>query len=275
MLLLLSVSAYLNTSFTTRLLLGSARIAVIRSFTLRVLLFRTRTVRLEILCGLDWDFLFLPVTYLYPPVWDVFRVLARCVRCFLRNVLGERRGWGFRRAERLRAIGISSIVAEKTRERLKPSNTVVRSMDAWSGEDSKERWIGRCKRFNKHAGWGFVVLTKSAGTQEGCEVFVHYKSLQAEGTRMKYLQEGEYVELGVEVDKKPGGESGRFAAVHVTGVDGGPLMCCGQQQQRRSSMDPPKTSDALKVYISDREPHGHSKRTPNEEQKPWYVANTE
>ena len=143
-------------------------------------------------------------------------------------------------------------------------------MDAWEDVTPRDTWIGRCKRFNKRAGWGFIVLTKSAGDKEGSEVFVHYKNLVADGVQLKYLEQGEYVELGVELVSRNGEELKQLAALHVTGIDGGPLMCATERRQTHSWRSERDQRDTVKVYVSDRD---RSKPSAIPEDKPWYVAN--
>ena len=74
------------------------------------------------------------------------------------------------------------------------------------------RELGRVRRFCPQRGYGFIQALAT-----GRDVFVHYSNLLAVG--FKTLYAGEYVEYTEAVT--PAG----FAALQVTGVLGGPLMC--------------------------------------------------
>lgn len=147
-------------------------------------------------------------------------------------------------------------------------------MEQRENPDYVSRLVGRCIRFNKRAGWGFIVLAKSAGEKADSEVFVHYKNLQAGDVKTRYLEEGEYVEL--EIVPAPQSDEGalRFTAVNVTGIEGGPLMCSTQQRKANK----PKRATAnregtVKVYASRRDRSRCSDRMQRRQEQPWYVAN--
>ena len=96
-------------------------------------------------------------------------------------------------------------------------------------------WTGMCKWFNRQSGWGFIVLTDSAGDYTGDEIFVHYNALKVptnnggEPTVFRYLSTGEYVRLQIgqtdDVDRP-------WQASVVEGVDGGPLLCQSKDAER-------------------------------------------
>ena len=150
-------------------------------------------------------------------------------------------------------------------------------METDSSFTSRSVWTGRCKWFNRQAGWGFLTLTRSAGLHEGKEVFVHYKNLKTDRARFKYLQTGEYVEFGIEAtDQRKASQSSETCAVNVTGIEGGPLMCDCQEDglQRDDHAEPESNSTrgsaVMRVHVGARD--RDQGRAPVES-RPWYVAN--
>ena len=83
-----------------------------------------------------------------------------------------------------------------------------------------ERHTGRVKWFNSKTGYGFVTVTD--GPKSGTDVFVHHSSVQVEKEQYRYLVQGEYVQFGL--TKMTEGPH-EYQASHVTGVNGGQLMC--------------------------------------------------
>jgi cold shock CspA family protein len=83
-----------------------------------------------------------------------------------------------------------------------------------------ERHTGRVKWFNSKTGYGFVTVTD--GSKSGTDVFVHHSSVQVEKEQYRYLVQGEYVQFGL--TKMTEGPH-EYQASHVTGVNGGQLMC--------------------------------------------------
>jgi CspA family cold shock protein len=83
-----------------------------------------------------------------------------------------------------------------------------------------ERHTGRVKWFNSKTGYGFVTVTD--GTKSGTDVFVHHSSVQVEKEQYRYLVQGEYVQFGLTRMTEGPHE---YQATHVTGVNGGQLMC--------------------------------------------------
>jgi cold shock CspA family protein len=75
--------------------------------------------------------------------------------------------------------------------------------------------IGWVKFFCPRRGYGFLYDVETLD-----EVFVHYSSVQTKEPQWRELYRGEYVSFV----KLPGKGRG-FAAVGVTGVQGGPLLC--------------------------------------------------
>ena len=76
------------------------------------------------------------------------------------------------------------------------------------------RRIGWVKFFSVTRGYGFVTDTQT--TQDA---FVHFSSLQRRSPGWRGLYKGEYVSY------TPQMAEGRLAALDVTGVNGGPLLC--------------------------------------------------
>lgn len=103
------------------------------------------------------------------------------------------------------------------------------------GDYGDEWWTGMCKWFNRQSGWGFIVLTDSAGDYTGDEIFVHYNALKVpinnggEPTVFRYLSAGEYVMLQIgrtdDVERP-------WQASTVKGIDGGPLLCQSKDVER-------------------------------------------
>jgi|TARA_B110000967_G_scaffold209831_1_gene267938 cold shock CspA family protein len=107
--------------------------------------------------------------------------------------------------------------------------------------DYGDRWFtGMCKWFNRQSGWGFVVLTSSAGDYTGDEIFVHYNALKVPTNNdgspsvFRYLSTGEYVRLQI---GKTNNTDRPWQASMVEGVDGGVLLCQTKDSEQSSRMN--------------------------------------
>ena len=84
-----------------------------------------------------------------------------------------------------------------------------------------EKYVGCVKWFNSKPGFGFITYKDASGQEK--DVFVHYSNLQCVNkTHNKYLIVGEYVEF---VLSKVESDKHQYQASHVTGIQGGKLMC--------------------------------------------------
>jgi len=80
--------------------------------------------------------------------------------------------------------------------------------------------IGCVKWFNNKSGFGFI--TVSTGEHKGTDIFVHHTGINVSNEQYKYLVQGEYVELFIEVSDN---DKYKHKAVKVSGISGGKLMC--------------------------------------------------
>lgn len=80
--------------------------------------------------------------------------------------------------------------------------------------------IGCVKWFNNKSGFGFI--TVSSGEHKGSDIFVHHTGINVSNEQYKYLVQGEYVELSIEVSDN---DKYKHKAVNVSGISGGKLMC--------------------------------------------------
>ena len=80
--------------------------------------------------------------------------------------------------------------------------------------------IGCVKWFNNKSGFGFI--TVSTGEHKGTDIFVHHTGINVLNEQYKYLVQGEYVELSIEVSDN---DKYKYKAVKVSGISGGKLMC--------------------------------------------------
>jgi len=78
----------------------------------------------------------------------------------------------------------------------------------------EDRRIGWVKFFSAPKGYGFLT-----DVQTNEDAFVHFSSLQRRTPGWRGLYKGEYVSF------RPQVAEGKTAALDVTGVQGGPLMC--------------------------------------------------
>jgi len=80
--------------------------------------------------------------------------------------------------------------------------------------------IGCVKWFNNKSGFGFI--TVSTGEHKGTDIFVHHTGINVSNEQYKYLVQGEYVELSIELSDN---DKYKYKAVKVSGISGGKLMC--------------------------------------------------
>ena len=95
-------------------------------------------------------------------------------------------------------------------------------------------YYGKCKWFSDKSGYGFITVEgcktmdvdhESIKTDDlfpvakGSEVFVHFTGVRPVNSTYKTLISGEYVSFDIVKGTKD------FQATHVTGINGGPLMC--------------------------------------------------
>lgn len=79
------------------------------------------------------------------------------------------------------------------------------------------KYVGQCKWFNDLLGYGFVTVCD--GNDKGKDIFVHHSGIMPLNSNYRTLKKGEYLNFDI-VDGMNG-----LQAVHVTGINGGPLMC--------------------------------------------------
>jgi cold shock CspA family protein len=79
------------------------------------------------------------------------------------------------------------------------------------------QYVGQCKWFNDLLGYGFVTVCD--GNEKGKDIFVHHSGIMPLNSNYRTLKKGEYLNFDI-----INGMNG-LQAVHVTGIQGGPLMC--------------------------------------------------
>jgi cold shock CspA family protein len=79
------------------------------------------------------------------------------------------------------------------------------------------QYVGQCKWFNDLLGYGFVTVCD--GDEKGKDIFVHHSGIMPLNSNYRTLKKGEYLNFDI-----INGMNG-LQAVHVTGIQGGPLMC--------------------------------------------------
>ena len=97
-----------------------------------------------------------------------------------------------------------------------------------------KRVKGVCKWFNNKSGYGFLTVTD--GDNKDSDIFVYHSSLQVSNeNQYKYLVQGEYVDFTVSnVDSSKSQGKYEYHATHVTGINGGKLMCETRNEARVS-----------------------------------------
>lgn len=80
-------------------------------------------------------------------------------------------------------------------------------------------YVGKCKWFSDQLGYGFILVM--SGDKKGNEVFVHYTGICPVNSKTSFrtLVCGEYVSFDIVQGAKD------LQAVHVLGINGGPLLC--------------------------------------------------
>ena len=87
-------------------------------------------------------------------------------------------------------------------------------------------FIGQVKWFNRNRGYGFIKILKSFDigetdeNLEGRDIFVHQTYIKPQKSIYRSLEENEYVQFELCVDKK-----NTLQAYNVTGLYGGSLLC--------------------------------------------------
>jgi cold shock CspA family protein len=109
-------------------------------------------------------------------------------------------------------------------------------MSSTNSNDNQTRMVGQVKWFNNKAGYGFITVNGES-QYAGKDIFVHYSTINVgEGeSQYRYLVQGEYVEFQLSVSTNTTHE---FQATHISGINGGMLMCQTRQLNRpqRSSV---------------------------------------
>lgn len=86
-----------------------------------------------------------------------------------------------------------------------------------NGSKKVGKYVGQCKWFNDLLGYGFVTVCD--GEDKGKDIFVHHSGIMPLNSNYRTLKKGEYLNFDI-IDGMNG-----LQAVHVTGIQGGPLMC--------------------------------------------------
>lgn len=86
-----------------------------------------------------------------------------------------------------------------------------------NGSKKVGKFVGQCKWFNDLLGYGFVTVCD--GEDKGKDIFVHHSGIMPLNSNYRTLKKGEYLNFDI-----INGMNG-LQAVHVTGIQGGPLMC--------------------------------------------------
>ena len=94
---------------------------------------------------------------------------------------------------------------------------------------------GQVKWFNNRLGYGFIkVISEGANNNE--DIFVHQSNISPNVSEWRSLRQGEYVSFQISDD------DGTIQAVHVMGVNGGPLLVDATAETRTRNMDRPDES---------------------------------
>ena len=92
--------------------------------------------------------------------------------------------------------------------------------------DENETYTGQCKWFSNKLGYGYV--TAMSDTIKGTDFFVHFSDICPTKSSFKTLINGEYINFKLKNnDKGP-------QASHITGVEGGQLMCDLYHERRQN-----------------------------------------
>tara|TARA_Y100000310_G_scaffold317528_1_gene370482 strand:+ start:585 stop:1106 length:522 start_codon:yes stop_codon:yes gene_type:complete len=123
-----------------------------------------------------------------------------------------------------------------------------------SSSSAPQVFSGRCKWFNNRRGYGFLTVDQNsvpAGTTVPVDVFVHQTNVCPATSTYRTLRQGEYVSFRLENDS-----NGSLHAVHVTGINGGPLFCDSNVRRSDDSRPRPSPSDGRRNRR--KEPHPRS-----------------
>ena len=96
--------------------------------------------------------------------------------------------------------------------------------------------LGCVKWFNNKVGYGFITLSDGSLEQD---IFVHHSALNTSDEQYKYLVQGEYVCFELVKSTDPDSKHDFFAG-HVSGVNGGKLMCETRNQIKVNTTPLPK-----------------------------------
>lgn len=103
-----------------------------------------------------------------------------------------------------------------------------------NGTKKVGKYVGQCKWFNDLLGYGFVTVCD--GGDKGKDIFVHHSGIMPLNSNYRTLKKGEYLNFDI-IDGMNG-----LQAVHVTGIQGGPLMCDFVTSVKQNNVDINSTS---------------------------------
>jgi cold shock CspA family protein len=103
-----------------------------------------------------------------------------------------------------------------------------------NGTKKVGKYVGQCKWFNDLLGYGFVTVCD--GEDKGKDIFVHHSGIMPLNSNYRTLKKGEYLNFDI-----INGLNG-LQAVHVTGIQGGPLMCDFVTSVKPNNVEPTSTS---------------------------------
>ena len=103
-----------------------------------------------------------------------------------------------------------------------------------NGTKKVGKYVGQCKWFNDLLGYGFVTVCD--GEDKGKDIFVHHSGIMPLNSNYRTLKKGEYLNFDI-IDGMNG-----LQAVHVTGIQGGPLMCDFVTSLKQNNVDINSTS---------------------------------
>lgn len=123
--------------------------------------------------------------------------------------------------------------------------------------------IGCVKWFNNRFGYGFIVATGEHSSYG--DVFVHHSELQITDTNVyKFLMQGEYVQFNI---VKTSTGKHEFQANHVTGVNGGKLMCEHPVQRRPSRRFAEEEEPSQELQPPRQQKQSRHQESPKEEKE--------
>lgn len=85
------------------------------------------------------------------------------------------------------------------------------------------QYIGMCKWFNDHKGYGWIKTIDDCGKYTGMDIYVHFSNIFPNTSNYKTLVNNEYVSFDIHEIQRDG--QTKFEAHYVTGIKGGPLQC--------------------------------------------------